>query len=368
MCDAVTIADVQFYHYGLPLTEPLSVGTRTLTDRRGLLLCVTDEAGRTGWGEAAPLPGFSSETLDEVTAQARQLRAPLSGLHVPDADLDAVLHAVPTADDRLPSVQFAVESAVVEVLGARRETSAAQVLGGTADTVALNALITAADTDFDAAAKRVRRAGYRAVKLKVGRTDVETDVQRVRQLHAALGNHVGLRLDANRKWDWEEAVAFAEALDTIPIAYIEEPLRAPDRLPDFVAQTRLPVALDETTREQAPEDLPADLSVRAVVLKPTLLGGIEKTRRWAGWARRRNAEPVMSASYESGVGLRMLVALAAAYSDVPAGLSTYARLADDVLRPRLSFDGAEVDVAQLDQSSVDRDLLDVLTPRHWRSS
>jgi O-succinylbenzoate synthase len=81
------------------------------------------------------------------------------------------------------------------------------------------------------------------------------------------------------------------------------------------------------------------------------------------WAQRRNADPVISASYESGVGLRMLVALAAAYSDVPAGLSTYTRLADDVLRPRLSLDGAWVEVAPLDQSSVERRLLDVLTPR-----
>ena len=362
MCDAVTIADAQLYRYCLPLTEPLPVGTRTLTERRGLLLCVTDEEGRTGWGEAAPLPGFSPETLDEATDEAHELRAALSGLRLPDADLDAVLRAVPTAD-RLSSVQFAVESAVVELVAARWEMSGAQVLGGTAGTVALNALITAADTELDAAAERVRRAGYRAVKLKVGRADVDTDVGRVRQLHAALGTDVGLRLDANRGWTWEEAVAFAEAVDAVPIEYIEEPLRAPDRLRDLAERTGLPIALDETTREWSTEALPAELPVRAVVLKPTLIGGVSETRKWVEWARRHNADPVISASYESGVGLRMLVALAAASSDVPAGVSTYTRLADDVLRPRLSLDGARVDVAQLDRSSVERTLLDVLTPR-----
>lgn len=355
----MTIADARLYRYRLPLAEPLPVGDRTLTERRGLLLRVTDENGAEGWGEAAPLPGFSPESLDEATDHAHRLRARLVGLDLPAPDVDAVLRALPTLDGP-PSVRFAGESAVVELMAAHHGGSVPRVLGGTSGTVALNALLTAGDADFEAAAEQVRRAGYRAVKLKVGRAAVEADVRRVRRLHAALGSAVALRLDANRKWEWEEAVSFADAVGDVPIEYVEEPLRAPDGLRDLVARTGLSVALDETTREGAPEDVPPGLPVRAVVLKPTLLGGIAETRRWAAWARRRDAAPVLSASYESGIGLRMLVGLAGALSDVAVGLSTYTRLAADVLRPRLSLEGAEVDVEQAYASAVDRSAVRLL--------
>lgn len=358
----MTISDVDLYHYRLPLAEPLPVGGRTLTERRGLLLRVTDEGGGEGWGEAAPLPGFSPESLDEATDGAQRLRAALTGLHVPAAEVDAVLRAVPT-NEGPPSVRFAAESAVVELVAARRGTSVTRVLGGTADTVALNALITT-DADFEAAAEQVRRAGYRAVKLKVGRAAVEADAQRVRQLHAALGDAVALRLDANRRWTLPDAAKFAEILDDVPLAYVEEPLQDPTNLVSLVGKTGLPVALDETTREWTPEEVPEALPVRAVVLKPTLLGGITETRRWAAWARHHNAAPVVSASYESGVGLRMLVALAGALSNGPVGLSTYPRLAADVLRPRLPLDGAAVDVEQVYASAVDRTAVRPLASRN----
>jgi O-succinylbenzoate synthase len=357
----VTIADARLYRYRLPLTEALPVGDRTLTERCGLLLCVTGEAGEEGWGEVAPLPGFSPETLEEATAQARRVRAVLPGLGVPEADLDAALRAVP-AENWSSSVRFAAESAVVELIAAVRRTTVARVLGGHTGTVAMNALIPSSEVDLDAAADRIRRAGYRAVKLKVGRADIETDARRVRQLHGGLGGDVALRLDANRKWTREEAVAFAEALGGVPIEYVEEPLSTPTDLPSFANRTGLPVALDETTRERSPEEVPADLPVRAVVLKPALLGGIANTRRWAEWARHRNAEPVISASYESGVGLRMLVALAASFSEAPAGLSTYDRLTADVLRPRLPLAGADVEVARVGRSTVDRGALEMLAP------
>jgi o-succinylbenzoate synthase len=352
----VRIADAQLFRYRLPLREPLAVGDHTLTARRGLLLRVQGAGGAEGWGEAAPLPGFSRESLADAVAQARRLAAELPGTDQPEAGLDALLRGLPGAD-LPPSVRFAAESAVVELWAARRETTVGDVLGGGAETIALNALITDDGSDLEAEAEGARVVGYRAVKLKVGRRSVEADVHRVRTLHRVLGAEVGLRLDANRAWTVEEATAFADALGDLPLSYVEEPLRDPTRLPELVDATGLPVALDETTREEEPGPLPDALPLRAVVLKPTLLGGLTAAQRWAQWARERGAVPVVSASYESGGGLRMLAVLAATLSEAPAGLSTYACLAADVLTPRLPLDGARVSVADLYAPTVDRSAL-----------
>jgi O-succinylbenzoate synthase len=92
--------------------------------------------------------------------------------------------------------------------------------------------------------------------------------------------------------------------------------------------------------------------VAAVILKPTLIGGLSVTRRWARRARAVGASVVISSAYESGVGTRILVALAAACSDVPVGLSTYTQLEDDVLRPRLALEGPTVAPEQVYEGSV----------------
>jgi O-succinylbenzoate synthase len=200
------------------------------------------------------------------------------------------------------------------------------------------------------------------VKLKVGRRTVARDAERVQALRRGLGAGPSLRLDANRAWSLDRALAFAGALgpECAP-EYIEEPLRDPTQLPTFAEQSGLPVALDETTRERGPSVLSALAPIAAVVLKPTLIGGATATRSWAEAARDVGATPVVSASYESGVGLRLLVVLAAALSDAPAGLSTYARLAADTLTPRLALDGPTVDVAATGESRVHPDRITRIT-------
>jgi O-succinylbenzoate synthase len=82
----------------------------------------------------------------------------------------------------------------------------------------------------------------------------------------------------------------------------------------------------------------------AAVLKPTLVGGVARTRRFAASAQALGITPVLSGMFESGVAMRGHVALAAATGGAPAGLDPYNRLAADVLTPRLALDRPAVDV------------------------
>lgn len=138
-----------------------------------------------------------------------------------------------------------------------------------------------------------------------------------------------LRLDANRAWDWETAITFAKAISNLgadAVAYVEEPLREPERLEAFAAETQCMFALDETLLDDVPlTDYP---SAAAFVVKPTLIGSIDRIE-----AMSQLGKPlVFSGCYESGVGTLQIARLAAKFSpDVPAGLDTWSRLADDVL-------------------------------------
>ncbi len=334
----------------------------TLERRRGLLLQLETKRGSVGWGDAAPLPGFSIESLAKVKAHARSLAPGWLGTRIPESKEvpSSSLRILSDFPDCPAALQFAVESAVVDLLATTHGTAVPTVLGTPRSTVALNALITRPEVDGAAKARRCRTQGYRAVKVKVGRASVEDEVQWLRTIQRGLGDAVALRLDANRAWSRAEAEAFVEATDDLGIDYVEEPLSNPTQIESLVTKTDLPVALDETTREVDPDVLRDGLPVSAVVLKPTLLGGILRTEKWRRSARENGVTPVISAAYESGVGLRMLVALAATGPDTPVGLSTYDRLAADALRPPLPLNHPTVDVGVVFGSdvSVGKDHLD----------
>lgn len=330
-----------------------------LEERHGLLVRLEGEAGAVGWGEAAPLPGFSVERLNDAVEEFRQIAEALAGIEVPGTSL-SVPEGLIRPDELSPSVLFGVESALVELRAAARATSVPRLLGGGAPTVSVNALIGAEQQDLENTARSLEAKGYRAVKLKVGRASIDADVQRVRTVRRALGSEVQLRLDANRAWSYADARFFAEQIEDLSVDYVEEPLADPSELPRFTEETALPVAIDETTRESAPADLAERGRIAAVVLKPTLLGGVIRVREWVESARAEGATPVFSAAYESGVGLRMIVALSSVFSTVPAGVSTYEQLKTDVLVPRLSLPGPVVEVAPLWESSVERSHLERL--------
>ncbi len=309
--------------YALPLTEPVVWGGAAQTERRGVLVRVETDLGSVGWGDAAPLPGFSRETLQE-TMDALDRAATGDASNLPPAarfGLDLALADAAAQDDERP-LAFSPDPDVTLPL-------AGLVLSGS-----------------PAEAERLARAGYRTVKLKVGRTDVLTDAARVRAARAAVGPDVALRLDANRAWSGDDARRFADALADVALDFIEEPLADPAGLPELWLDTGLPLALDETLQGPGGIDLIRGWAA-AVVVKPTLVGGIASAHAIAERAQGVGARVVISAAFESGVGLRGLVALAAATGGHAAGLDTYRWLARDVLDPRLPLDRPLVDVPGL---------------------
>lgn len=76
--------------------------------------------------------------------------------------------------------------------------------------------------------KAVRRDGFRALKLKVGKPDPEEDVERVGKVRKAVGDGVKLMIDANQSWTIDEAVRRLRPLEQFNLIWIEEPLLATD--------------------------------------------------------------------------------------------------------------------------------------------
>lgn len=314
----------RIFRYTLPLATPVHLRGNRITERSGYLLELVDEQGRAGWGEAAPLPGFSrenaGETLDELCRVAEALSQGLP----PGRLLD---------DIQYPSVAFAAQCACEGLDPA--DAPGKRVL--------LSALLDGAPFAVLERAQRLQAEGFRAAKLKVGRETPEADAAFVRAVRAALHPSIGLRLDANRAWTLDAALCFARAVNGCALDYIEEPLRSPADWPAWRQESGIPYALDETLQDvdagEATEDPGLLRGAAAWIWKPTLVRA-HTVARLRSLATPRTV--AISAAFESGVGIAALTRWATA--DTPAGLDTYRYLADDLLETRLPLEHAEIDV------------------------
>ena len=337
------------YLFSLPLREPLILKGTPLHRREGVLLRLSGDDGSEGWGESAPLPAFSEESPEQAIVQLRRLAGSLIGREVTDdwTDQDGAFGRELERIAPAPSVRFGLELAVRNMRAASSEKSLPELFAEQPRArVPVNGLLSGSWDEVLEEAQRMKNAGYEAVKLKVGARTVAEDARLARELVEEQGNTTSLRLDANRAWGYEQAAEFLRGAPRFE--YLEEPLADPALLPQLVEEFGAPVALDESLVGMEPEVLEEHRYVRAVVLKPTLVGGISNTLRTAERALRLGMTPVVSSAYESGVGTAALVALAAGIGEhpVPAGLDTYRALAGDVLDTPLGLPAPSVHVGE----------------------
>lgn len=280
------------YSYRLPLAGG--------GEREGILLC---DGKR--WGDAAPLPGWSRESLDDVR-------------YFLDRD----------GEDLVPaSLRSAFEALEQDWALLRCE-------------VPLNALLDGSGQEILAGSVRAFREGSRCLKIKTSGVDLAHLPELLEEITRETGNLCKLRLDSNRSWDFDQALRFADELRHLPIEYLEEPLEDSSRLPEWISRSRCPVALDETLREIAPAELSRFEGAAALVLKPTLMGGFTRCREFSKVGESLGMVSVVSASYESGVGIHALGRFAASLQRISsAGLDTYSRFEADVLTQRLDLSG-----------------------------
>lgn len=72
-------------------------------------------------------------------------------------------------------------------------------------------------------------SGFTQIKLKVG-GDVEDDMRRLRIARATVGPNIQIAIDANQRWEVDEAIEWVSRLAEFDIAWVEEPTSPDDAL------------------------------------------------------------------------------------------------------------------------------------------
>jgi O-succinylbenzoate synthase len=337
----------KLFHYSLPLTEPLYLLGHKMHERTGLILRLHDENDGTsvgdnyGEGEIAPLPGMHPETLSEAENQIGDY---LSGNSLPATCSAALFGSVNFGLDMALRTMF--QSPNVSKFHSFKETAGndpkPSKIDFTGQIFPVNGLAVGSGTVLEMECEELRNGGFKAVKLKVGRLTILQDIERVRIARNILGDEIALRLDANRAWEWEDALKFAEAVEDFNIEYCEEPLLDSNKLEQLHLQTGMLLALDETLwyaptpKSYAPAKHVSLSGIRALILKPGILGGWNNTKMWIEHAQKNGIHCVLSSCFESGLGLNWIALMANELlsEQFPAGLDTSKWFEQDLIEPR----------------------------------
>ena len=353
------------HHWPLPGGAQSAAGT--WNERRALLLVLEDSGGLMGLGEAAPLPGFSQDTLET----ARDALLPLLGHSLPDHEPHrAVTDALREVSAPLASAaaRCALESALLDLWSRRAHAPAWSLLTPpntreAPERVKLALWLPDGTGAALAAAEQALARGVATFKVKLDTArGLEGGIATLETLRRALGPTVALRADANRSATRAELEPFVARLQALALEWLEEPTRAP-----LTEAVGVPLALDESLQaENALPSLAERPFISALVLKPTALGGLSRCLALASDARAHGRAAVASHALEGPVGFMAAASLAVALGAGPAhGLAPYLALrgarppalapdADELVRWRSPGFGLDVADA-LDGSSIARE-------------
>lgn len=273
-----------------------------------------DSSGTVGYGEAAVIPWFGTETADEAEAVCREL-----GEKVDDARLASV-------PEKLPCLRNAIAAARCEA--GRRFNPPAEASGGNGHAEVPPYLPVAALVPAGRAALKEimtkAEAGFRTFKWKVGVRDAADELALLDDVCAALPDGAKLRLDANGAWDRRTAERWLERCAERPVEFIEQPCfvssreserargKCDDLLRGLAESFPTPIALDESSAGNGDIERWLAEGWRGIfVVKPSLLGevagAVEKLAR-------AKADVVFSSALETAIGAKAALRAAFAWS------------------------------------------------------
>ncbi|MEH2204334.1 MAG: o-succinylbenzoate synthase [Nostoc sp.] len=272
--------------------------------REGIILRLTNESGKLGWGEIAPISWFGSETLEQALDFCRQLPVEIT---------DEIIFSIP---DELPACQFGFESACgsefFSMPNAPYPMPHAQSFSGLLPSgkAALNQW------------KTLWQKGYRTFKWKIGVNAIADELEIFESLIHTLPASTKLRLDANGGLTYEEANLWLRTCDNLKanpelpleIEFIEQPLPVEQfqQMLELSTSYETAIALDESVATLGQLAACYQQGWRGIfVIKPGIVGSPSRLRKFC---HQYQIDTVFSSVFETAIARQAALQLAAELS------------------------------------------------------
>jgi D-galactarolactone cycloisomerase len=227
----VSIKSVCAHVFRYPLSEPVVTSFGEMNDRPMLLVAVTTDSGKTGWGEIwCNFPAVGAEHRARLVDS---IFAPLLIGGTFKSPSEALMHMRKSTETLaiqcgesgpISQVIAGLDVAIWDIAGQQAGEPLWKLLGGESPKVRVYASGLNPTLPEQRAAES-KKQGHTAFKLKVG-FGKKRDVTNLKMLRKTLGDDVRLMADANQGWALDEAIDYAPYLAEFNLYWLEEPLRA----------------------------------------------------------------------------------------------------------------------------------------------
>ncbi|HMM10736.1 MAG TPA: o-succinylbenzoate synthase [Bacteroidales bacterium] len=316
----MTRFEAQAYHLVFRFAAGTSRGV--LTNKHGWIIRLTDVHNplKTGVGECSLIPGLSPENTSDLEARMAQLTGEA-------ADFRHIVHDLREA---FPSLAFAVETALLDLEngGKMRLFPSAFVEGKQG--IPINGLIWMGEIEEmkERFAEKIKE-GYTTIKLKVGALNFDDELALLKGIRNEYSPaDLSLRLDANGAFAPHEALEKLKRLSEFHIHSIEQPIKPgqPEQMSELCQKSPVPIALDEEligVRDHQMFSLLNGIRPQYIILKPSLLGGLSRSREWMDTAESLGIGWWVTSALESNIGLNAIAQWTASLNTtIPQGLGT----------------------------------------------
>ena len=257
-----------------------------------------------GFGEIAPLPRYSIETMKEIPWLLEEFKSMKINI-IDESEVDQVLQAFFEA---VPSFKFGIETAIYDILSQIKKIPLAQMINPNCPYyILLN------DLYFDSS----QSLKSDVIKIKIRTNNIFYIKDLIEEVLRSNPKCKKVRLDFNGSLDLVRAIRICKEIEEYPIEYIEQPMNNPD-LEDYIElklHSNVSIAIDEHVHNiESAEKVIKSAIADFIIIKPTITGGIKASGKIIKLVQGAKMKVVITSAYESNIGLMACAHIASAYN------------------------------------------------------
>ena len=302
------ISKIECIPVSIPFAKPMKMGGGTAVGSDAVVVKIHTDEGITGVSETGDTsPWYMGESQDSIMYNINKVFGPQILLGENPFNIERIVARMDKAAKLNNQAKAVVDYALHDLMGKALGIPVYQLIGGLSNEKIALAFVMSSGTaeEVGAEGKLLVKAGFKAMKLKVGARTPDEDIEMIGALREAVGNNVKIMIDTNGGWMYHQALYVLQRIGKYNVYLSEQPVPRWDI--DGLARLRrkvdVPIFPDEAAAE--PHDLVKLIEREAAdgfFLKVPKAGGIHKSRKWVAVAQAANLPVMTGCMINTGLG------------------------------------------------------------------
>ncbi len=293
---------LHLHSFQIPLKHPFTISRRSFDQIENLVVELRDDQGNSGIGEATVNSYYPHSKLEEMKKQLLAIWPLIENYSLENAaDFWDFIHPRLAG---FPFAHCALDEAAHDYCAQKAGLPLYQHWGLEKKETPISSY-TLSMAPLEIMVERMEKMDWPLYKIKLGRDNDLEIIEGLRKHSSA-----DFIVDANCAWSLAEAIDKAQALASLGVLFIEQPLPAHQwaDMEKLFAQSPLPLMADESCQTEA-DLLRCPGHFHGVNIKLMKCGGLTPARRMIQQAREQKLQVMVGCMTESTVGISAIAHL-----------------------------------------------------------